>query len=286
MLEQFLAYLRDIAKVSAHTLDAYKRDLEGWAAFCQQAYGFSPVENLESWQKVQSYQVRAWLSLYPRGTTRARKGAALRRMNTYIERVLRQKGWTHRLASPKLPPALPRALSERSLLPLIQGLESRAISFPEVRNLLVAELLYGCGLRRSEAANLRLGQVHLAAQELHILGKGSKWRIIPIYKPLLSLLQRYLALRKALQPDHDYLLCTDKGKPLYPQAIYRIVRGTLGTHPHALRHSFATHLLQRGAHVQAVKELLGHASLATTQRYLAITPAELKAAYQKCHPRA
>ncbi|MCS7154128.1 MAG: tyrosine-type recombinase/integrase, partial [Bacteroidia bacterium] len=79
---------------------------------------------------------------------------------------------------------------------------------------------------------------------------------------------------------------TDKGKPLYPQAIYRIVRRTLGTHPHALRHSFATHLLQRGANVQAVKELLGHSSLATTQRYLAITPAELKAAYQKFHPRA
>lgn len=230
--------------------------------------------------------MRAWLSLFPRATTRARKVAAIRRLDAYVRRTLGEKGLGWRPASPKLPHSLPRALPESQLSSFLQRLDESEASFTFLRDRLLIELLYGCGLRRGEAVSLKVSQVHLPLHQLHILGKGSKWRIVPVYPRLQELLQKYIVLRTQLAPSHDYLLCTDKGKPLYPRAVHRIVRRHLGTHPHALRHSFATHLLSRGASVQAVRELLGHSSLATTQKYLAITPEELRSAYLRTHPRA
>lgn len=284
MLEAFLAYLKGIRRDSPHTIAAYRRDLMQWAEFCRTHHGFDPLEGPAAWRAATAQQLRAWLSLFPRAATRARKVAAIRRMDRYLRRVRGEAGLSWRPASPKVPSRLPKALPEPRLLPALEALDTLPEDFPSVRDRLLLELLYGCGLRRSEAVGLRLSQLH--STELHILGKGNKWRILPLYPRLSRLVASYLTLRAALTPAHDFLLCTDKGDPLYPEAVYRIVRYRLGTHPHALRHSFATHLLRRGANVQAVRDLLGHESLATTQKYLALSPDELKAAYKRFHPRA
>ncbi|MCS7188285.1 MAG: tyrosine-type recombinase/integrase [Bacteroidia bacterium] len=285
MLEGFLLYLSGIQKASVNTIAAYRRDLLSWAAFCKEYHGYDPLEGPAQWRQATPSQLRGWLSLFEKATTRARKIAAIRKMDTYIRRILRMPGLLWRLRSPKLPQNLPKALSESTLLAALEVLGNNTGDFSQVRDALAVELLYGCGLRRVEAVQLRLHQVHLDQGQLHILGKGSKWRVIPLYPHLGSLIRRYLTLRASLKPEHDYLLCTDAGKPFYPMALYRLVK-RIGTHPHALRHSFATHLIQKGANIQAVRELLGHASLATTQKYLAITPEELRKVYNKFHPRA
>lgn len=284
MLEEFLTYLAGVKRASPHTIAAYRRDLEQWRDFCQRWHGFDPLESPAAWQKAAPMQLRAWLSLYPRPTTRARKVAAIRRMNRYLRQVRGEKGLRFQPHSPKCPATLPKALPETLLLPLLDTLPQQTNDFSVLRDKLLLELLYGCGLRRSEATTLRLSQLH--GDTLHILGKGNKWRVLPLYPRLQTLLRSYLSARATLSPAHDFLFCTPKGDPLYPKAVYRIVRRWLGTHPHVLRHSFATHLLRRGANVQAVRDLLGHESLATTQKYLALSPAELKAAYKNFHPRA
>ncbi|MEN3041313.1 MAG: tyrosine-type recombinase/integrase [Bacteroidia bacterium] len=284
MLERFLSYLEGVRRASPHTIEAYKRDLESWSKFCQEYHRFNPLESPEAWRRATATQLRAWLSLYERASTRARKVAAIRRMDKFLSQVCGEKGLSWRPGSPRQRPSLPKALPEARLLSALRALDALPNDFAELRDRLLIELLYGLGLRRSEAVQLRLSHIH--GEAIHVLGKGNKWRILPLYPRLMQLIQQYLAVRKVLGPQHDFLLCTEKGQPLYPQAAYRIVRRRLGTHPHVLRHSFATHLLMHGANVQAVRDLLGHETLATTQKYLALTPAEMKAAYQKFHPRA
>jgi integrase/recombinase XerC len=285
MLESFLKVLR-LEGLSEHTLAAYERDLRGWGDFCRAHYAWDPTATVEAWLRVEPPMVRAWLRTFRRPITRARKVAALRRFNTYIHRLTGGRSWGFPIDPIKLHPTLPKALPKQSLLAAYETLDSLGHTWPILRDRLVLELLYGLGLRRSEAATLRLDQIHFSLGQIHILGKGQRWRILPLYPRLESLLQTYLTARAQLAPSHPYLLCTDDGSPIYPKLIYRIVRRYLGTHPHALRHSFATHLLSEGAHVEAVRELLGHASLTTTQKYLAITPTHLKQAYRQFHPRA
>jgi len=285
MLEGFLSALR-LEGVSAHTLMAYAQDLRGWSAFCQKQYSWDPLATKEAWAKVEPSMVRAWLRTFRRAITRARKVAALRRMNTYVKRLAKGAGWTFLIEPVRVLPPLPKALPKQSLLAAYSEIDKLGDNWPIIRDRVVLELLYGLGLRRSEAAHLRIEQVHFALGQIHILGKGQRWRVLPLYPRLEALLKTYLKARAELSPTHAYLLCTDKGDPIYPKLIYRIVRRYLGTHPHALRHSFATHLLDEGAHVEGVRELLGHSSLATTQKYLAITPSQLKEAYLQFHPRA
>ncbi|MCS6894800.1 MAG: tyrosine-type recombinase/integrase [Bacteroidia bacterium] len=284
MLERFLGYLEGIRRASKHTIEAYRRDLESWAEFCRKYHQFDPLESPETWRRATATQLRAWLSLYERANTRARKVAAIRRMDRFLHQVCGEKGLSWRPSSPRQPHSLPKALPEAQLMASLEALESLPADFSTIRDWLLIELMYGCGLRRSEAVQLRLS--HIYREEIHILGKGNKWRVLPLYPRLIQLIERYLPMRNSLSPKHDFLLCTEKGAPLYPRAVHRIVRQRLGTHPHALRHSFATHLLMRGANVQAVRDLLGHETVATTQKYLALTPAEVKAAYKKFHPRA
>lgn len=286
MVEAFVAYLAGLRKASPHTIEAYRRDLEGLQAFCRAQYGFDPFAGPEAWAQLGRPALWAWLSAFPRASTRARKVAAVRRFDAYVRQVLRKPGLSWRPATPRLPRGLPRALPEKHLLATLEMLSEQPQDFVTLRDRLALELLYGCGLRRSEVASLKVEQVHFSLRQLHILGKGSKWRVIPLYDEVEALLKAYLAHRTKLGVQHSFLLCTEKGAPLYPKALYRLVRRYLGTHPHALRHSIATHLLGRGASVQAVKELLGHSSLATTQKYLAITPQALKEAYLRLHPRA
>ncbi|MEN2992062.1 MAG: tyrosine-type recombinase/integrase [Bacteroidia bacterium] len=286
MLEDFLAYLEGVRKASPHTRRAYAEDLRGWQRFCQEFHGFDPLASPQAWRAARPEQIWAWLSRFEKPTTRARKVAALRRFDAYLRKVLNQPGLKHLPTTPRQPQRLPIPLPAHQLQAELTALAKDPPSFATLRDRLTLELLYGCGLRRSEVVALRLDQVHLSRRELHLMGKGGRWRIVPLYPLLVELLSAYLPLRQVLAPNHPYLLCTDKGRPFYPEAVYRLVRRYLGTHPHRLRHSFATHLVQNGANVQAVRDLLGHSSLATTQKYLAITPTDLRKAYDKYHPHA
>ena len=167
-------------------------------------------------------------------------------------------------------------------------------SFSAVRDDLIISILYITGIRRSELLNLKIKDVNKSRLEIKVTGKGNKERLCPISKELLRQIEYYLLLRQEEFEvlDHSYLLVTDKGKPCYPKMIYNVVSRALKrinasekTSPHVLRHTFATHLSANGAELNAIKELLGHASLAATQVYTHNTIDRLKKEYSKAHPK-
>jgi len=167
--------------------------------------------------------------------------------------------------------------------------------FPGLRDLLVMELFYFTGMRVSELANLKVYDLNLAGSSVKILGKGSKERIVPLHPELIPLLKQYLALKEELFPTTQVpnLVVSNSGRAAYPQLLYRIVNRYLSMvtslekkSPHVLRHTFATHLLNQGADINAIKELLGHASLSATQVYTHTSVEKLRNAYNQAHPRA
>ncbi|HIC32651.1 MAG TPA: integrase, partial [Flavobacteriaceae bacterium] len=172
---------------------------------------------------------------------------------------------------------------------------SHADSFEGVRNKLIIELFYATGIRRIELINIKLKDIDLESKTVKILGKRNKERVIPLLNILIDSIKKYLEKRKSLEviEDKDYLLLTVKGVKLYETLVYRIINeyfslasSKVKKSPHILRHSFATHLLNQGAELNAVKELLGHSSLAATQVYTHNSIAELKKVYAKAHPRS
>jgi site-specific recombinase XerD len=187
-------------------------------------------------------------------------------------------------------------LDRSELNGLLAGSSPMAPDEPEWRRRrddAVLEVLYGSGLRVSELCTLTVASLSLAQQAATVWGKGSKERRVPLSEPAVVALQAWLAIRAdvgAVQPDgsDDLLFGNERGKPLTPRDVRRIVdrRSPVPTHPHALRHSFATHLLDGGADLRAVQELLGHSDVATTQRYTHVSRERLSAAYREAHPRA
>ena len=166
--------------------------------------------------------------------------------------------------------------------------------YSEVRNKLVLSMLYSTGMRRSELVGLTVSDIDFASKTVKVLGKGNKERILPIHEELLTQLESYLSIRmETFGHPAGWLFLTDKGKKVYPKLIYNIVSGILKKHnaaektgPHVLRHTFATHLTSNGAELSAVKELLGHASLAATQVYTHNSIERLKVVYDKSHPKS
>ena len=163
----------------------------------------------------------------------------------------------------------------------------------EMRNLLILELLYGTGIRLSELINLKIKDININKNEIKVLGKRNKERIIPINNNIRLQLNKYLKLRKEQDNRCEYLLITSKDKKSYPMLIYRIVKENLSNiinsekyNPHLLRHTFATHLINKGANINAIKDLLGHSSLAATQVYTHNSIEKLKKTFQKSHPKA
>ena len=169
-------------------------------------------------------------------------------------------------------------------------------SFKEVRDLLIMELFYSTGMRRAELIGLVKNDVNYNTNQIKVLGKRNKERIIPLSVELTSLIKKYMVLRESLlstEADSNSIFLTEKGKKIYPKLVYRVVNSYLSTvstkdkkSPHVLRHTFATHMLNNGADLNAVKELLGHASLAATQIYTHNTIEKLKKIHQQAHPKA
>lgn len=292
-LDRFLSHLAHEKRASPHTVSAYQRDLVQFTAFLTSICGLTGPE--EATPKA----VRTWMmQLMEAGTgprTVARKLSSLRAYYRFARKMgLVAADPTALAEPPKAPKRLPEFVAERDMATLLDG-----ITWPEgftgARDRLLLELLYGTGMRLAELTGLKPVDFDARRGTLRVLGKRNKERIIPLPSPLVALVQEHLLLRTSLPlppSPGTALLVKPDGKPLPRRTVQSIVNHYLGTvttqakrSPHVLRHTYATHLLEHGADLNAVKELLGHASLAATQVYTHNTVEKLKRAHSQAHPR-
>ncbi|MBX2840392.1 MAG: tyrosine-type recombinase/integrase [Flammeovirgaceae bacterium] len=293
MIQSFLNYLQYEKRSSPHTIKSYKKDLEQFNDFCVSQI-LSETETI-ALENVQYETIRGWIvqlisdEISPRSVNRK-----IATINTFYKFLLK-KGKiedlpTRKLQSLKYSKKLPNFVKEAEMEGVFES------GFPEGQNYsmkekLVIELFYGTGIRLSELINLKVEDINLNNKVLKVLGKRNKERMIPINAKLLELLENYITIHE-LTPDH-FLITTDKGKQAYPSMIYKIVNNYLSLYttsgkksPHTLRHTFATHLLNNGADLNAIKDLLGHANLAATQIYTHNSIERIKKIFEQAHPKA
>jgi integrase/recombinase XerC len=291
----YLEYLEAERNYSAHTILSYETDLMSLVQFLQS-------ENIESFNQVQKESLRAFIGfLLDEGFSQrsvARKIASLRSFFKYLRRRKIIEGNPALvLITPKVGKKLPSYLDEQSMEMLL--VSSDKTNPDTKRDLAILELFYSTGIRLSELINLTLADLKKEEGLIKVKGKGRKERIIPVGKKALLAINEYLTVRKGFLPklnqpkESHALFVTRKGLKLYPQAVGRIVRKYIGAvseiekkSPHVLRHTFATHMLNHGADIRAVKELLGHESLSTTQVYTHVSTAHMKKVYAESHPKA
>jgi integrase/recombinase XerC len=287
-----LAYER---RMSAHTLRAYSDDTARFLTFLAGYHGSKVT--LAMLQALKPADVRAFLTarrsqgLGPQGVQRA--VAAIRSFFRYLERENLADGAAVRaVRSPKLPRTLPRPLSEEDAARAIQEAGEGNVPWIAARNAALITLLYGTGLRISEALSLKRGDAPLG-ETLTVIGKGRKERSLPVLAAVREAIDAYVKLCPFVPAKSAPLFVSRRGNPMSAreaQALMQHLRGRLGLSPratpHALRHSFATHLLRNGGDLRAVQELLGHASLSTTQKYTEVEGARVLAVYDAAHPRA
>jgi len=300
-MEDFLRHLSQGRRLSDHTVTAYRRDLDDLGGFLTDYTG-SPGW---MWAGVDRLTLRAFLGWLRRRRlarrTVARKLSAVRSFFRFMHLEDRlERNPSRGVRAPRLERRIPGHLSQEATGALFRVAEARAAenTLEGTRLLLLLELLYGSGLRLSELHDLELGALDRGAAQVKVRGKGRKERIVPLTRASLVALGRYEPRRaeaaaEAPAEDRGALLLTDRGRRLSRRAIQRAVHELLeaagegeGLSVHSLRHTFATHLLERGADLMAVKELLGHASLSTTQIYAHTTTERLKKVYRQAHPRA
>lgn len=287
----FVQYIEFEKRFSAHTLEAYRVDLEQLAAFLTLHY--------ESWlwSDLRAAHIRAWMAdMSEQGLEAAsirRKLSSLKSFYRYWRKVNPElTDPTKAIQTPKLKKRIPVTADTASLARLMASFPAE-LTFADVRDKLILELLYGAGLRRSELLALTEADLSLVEMRLKVTGKGGKERLIPFGKPLAETAQKYLLMRRDCFPGAEVLILTDQGNVPYPKWLYNKVKQYLGTlphleraSPHVLRHSFATHLSDAGADLNAIKELLGHSSLAATQVYTHNSIEKLKRSYLQAHPKA
>jgi integrase/recombinase XerC len=290
------AWLAGERRASAHTLAAYGRDLAFFLDFLIEHLGAPP--SLAALEALQPADFRAWLGRRARQhAERASLARGLSVLRNFI-RFLQRRGLVSNTAlaalrSPKLPVGVPKPLTVDDATSAVDSIGELAKSgWQAKRDVAILALLYGCGLRLSEALGLSRGVAPLG-ETLVITGKGRKQRQLPVLPAVRTAVAEYLAACPYAPPKDGPLFVGARGGPLHPRLVQRqmnALRGFLGlpetATPHALRHSFATHLLGAGGDLRAIQELLGHASLSTTQRYTAVETGRLLAIYNAAHPRA
>jgi integrase/recombinase XerC len=293
--QAWLAGLAHERRVSPHTLRAYGDDVGRFLQFLAEYRGGRV--SLATLQKLEPAELRAFLTkrrasgLGARGIQRAL--AALRSFYRYLERENLASGAAVRaVRSPKLPHTLPRPLSERDAKRAIAETGEHETPWIAARNTALVTLLYGTGLRISEALSLKRGDVPLG-ESVSVLGKGKKERAVPVLAAVREAVDLYAKLCPFDPGKNGALFVSRRGNPMSPreaQSMMQHLRGRLGlarsATPHALRHSFATHLLQNGGDLRSVQELLGHESLSTTQKYTEVEGTKVLAVYDAAHPRA
>jgi integrase/recombinase XerC len=302
-VDEFLTALAHERGVSPHTLRAYSRELHALADYVIAALGNSfAIETLEH------RQIRAYLSeLYGRGLSKASVARALAAIRSWFKWLAR-RGYVEQnpavlVATPKLPKHLPRVPTIEEMNRVTDAAADDVATWPE-RDRVIFELLYGCGIRNAELVGLDLRDIHWANEAILVRGKGRKERYVPLGDAAAEALRKYLSLREAklaaAGKSSDALLLNARLRRtasglgrLTTRSVGRIVKKialahglAADVHPHTLRHAFGTHMLEEGADLRAIQELLGHERLSTTQRYTQLTVGQVAEVYDRTHPRA
>ncbi len=292
-IQSFLAYLKYEKRYSPHTLTSYQTDLIDFIDYLAIQFG------VVSLKEVNHNFIRSWLA------QQKEKGLTAKSINRKIS-SLRSFFKYHlsmgeiaatpmvNIISPKISKRLPVFVKEGDARKLIEAVSQSADTWKTLNTKMLITIFYATGMRLSELINLRERQIDFSRSQIKVLGKGNKERIIPVSSGVIENIRSYQELKKErFEKADDFILITEKGKKLYPKYAYLLVNQVLGEattlekkSPHVLRHSFATHLMNNGADLNAVKELLGHTSLAATQIYTHTTVEKLKDVYKKAHPKA
>lgn len=289
---EFISYLELEKKYSTHTIKAYKRDLESFLAFASEEFEYQHIKDV-------NYSIiRSWIvSLVDQKVSNRSVNRKISTLKTYYKYLIKTKKiecsplLKHKALKTTKKIQIP--FSEKEIEKVIELLNEEN-DFEGIRNKLIVELFYSTGIRRSELVNLKLMDVSLTQNQIKVLGKRNKERIIPILSSIINSIQNYLSHRDQLETinQDEFFFLTSKGNKIYENLVYRIINNYFSKasekvkkSPHILRHSFATHLLNEGADLKSVKELLGHSSLASTQVYTHNSIANLKRVYKNTHPR-
>lgn len=292
-MDQFLNWLSSEKKYSPHTITSYKNDLAGYGAFLDAQFDIGSIE-LSGKSQIKTWIMELLNSGYS-PTTVNRKLVALSTFFNYcIKEEIITSNPVEQVSRPKKGKRLAQFIDETTTQQVFSA-EQFANDFGGLRSRLIMELLYATGIRVSELIGITHERLDMGRRELKVLGKGNKERYIPVSENLLNLVSRYLSIKKEqgfdFNPDSN-LLVTDKGAPLYPMFVSRTVKSVLqqysnisGSNPHVLRHTFATHLLNNGSDITSIKDLMGHASLASTTVYTHNTIDRLKKVHKDSHPR-
>lgn len=286
----FIQYLRFEKRYSQHTLKAYQTDLLQFFTYISGQFSIDDIPH------VALFHIRSWLaSLKDDGQTARSINRKISSLSSLYKYLLRQqlvdKNLVRQVHALKLPERLPTFLKEQETEALLEEQQFDE-GFKGFTDRMICDLLYQAGLRRAELQQLKEKDVEWSLGQIRILGKGNKERLVPVSPMLLQNIKEYIAEKKKQGYDRDHLLVLESGRPLYAGYIYRIVNKYLADtttlqkkSPHILRHTFATHLLNNGANIQAIKELLGHSSLAATQVYTHNNIEKLKEIHKLNHPR-
>ncbi len=293
-IEQFTKYIESEKRFSLHTLTAYTKDLEQFFSYINNQYNPSSIHDIDH------HMIRSWIvslvnnDIKPRSINRK-----LSTLKSYYK-FLRKENLVSENPLIKIPPLkpekkLPEFVSQEKMDLLLDDVEFEN-NFEGTRNKLIIEILYFTGMRLSELTGLKDSDIDLEKQQLKVIGKRNKERIIPFEQNLKNSLYTYISIRNSefeKSESEDNFLLTSKGRKIYNKLVYRVVNLYLSrvstlqkTSPHILRHTFATHMLNNGADLNAIKELLGHANLSATQVYTHNTIDKLKTIYKQAHPRA
>ncbi|PHR11064.1 MAG: integrase [Aequorivita sp.] len=291
-LQAFSDYLQLEKKYSPHTMTAYLKDLEDFQTFASQEYQYDDIAS------VNYAIIRSWVvALVDSGISNRTVNRKISSLKTYYKFLLKTGQIEvnplakHKALKTSKKVQVPFSESEIESVMKLLGSEN---SFEGMRDRLIIELFYATGIRRAELIRIKLSDISFAQKTLKVLGKRNKERIIPLLPAVLKTIEEYLPFRHELEnvKDDHLLFLTPKGVKIYETLVYRIINSYFSKasekvkkSPHILRHSFATHLLNEGADINAVKELLGHSSLASTQVYTQNSIAKLKEVYKNSHPR-
>ncbi|HHV84415.1 MAG TPA: tyrosine recombinase XerC [Petrimonas sp.] len=291
--EKLIQYLRNEKNYSSHTEISYLTDLTQFQQFIEKECGeFDP-------EQIDADLIRIWIAhlveegIKPRSVNR--KLSAVKTFFNYLNKIEAVKGNpAEKVRGPKTPKRLPAFVNHEEMVRIIDDEQAYPDNFEGQRDQFIIELFYVTGMRKSELIGLKNSDIDYYAKTVRVTGKRNKQRIIPLSDDTLEKLKNYVQSRdREVENKSPFLFVKKDGDPIYPKMIYNIVRKHLDSiptlskkSPHVLRHSFATEMLNNGAEINAVKELLGHSSLASTEVYTHVTFEELKKVYHNAHPRA
>ena len=290
-IREYIKYIKLERRYSEHTVDSYQSDLQQLELFLQQYWHTDSID----WSRVDRKTIRdylGWLTVQGmRKISSARKLAAVKSFYSYLNRQqLISKNPTITIKTPKFEKRLPEFVSIENMSAILDLPPEN--TFAGIRNRTIVELFYASGIRRAELLGLKIKDLMTDQGLIRVLGKGEKERVIPLGSYASRCLENYLVLRQSrVKTDVENVFILESGEPMYAMAINRIIGKYLQKisdikrkSPHVLRHSFATHLMNKGADIRAVKDLLGHANLSTTQIYTHTSIDHLKKIYARAHP--